>query len=530
MKDGSVNILVTDGLDDGGIEILVQAGIVVDLKRGLSENEICELIEHYDGLIVRSATTVTARIVKCGAKLRVIGRAGVGVDNIDLGAATQAGIVVQNTPTGNITSAAEHAVALLFACARNVPRADRAMKDGRWSKKECTGVELSGKVLGIVGLGRVGNIVARVAHSLDMDILVYDPYLTEPRAAQLGVTPVELDDLLRRSDFVSLHVPATEETRNMINLPRLRLMKPSARLVNAARGGIVNEEDLAQALREGVIAGAALDVFANEPLEDSSPLRALDSAILTPHLGASTEEAQTRVAEQIAEQFVDFFCHGIIRHAVNLDVSLNPKVAPYARLADALGQMVAQMAEQTVQRLEVSCFGVLAKEETRELSVAALRGFLRRASDEPVTLVNAPLIAEQRGVELVENKSERSPTYANLLSVAAHSAEGSHDVAGTCFDGEEARIVSIDQFLVDVKPAEFLLVMFYPDRPGMVGRFGTILGEADINIASMAVGRREKRGLAAVVLTLDDPVGADVLERIRTAAAVERLYAIALSV
>jgi D-3-phosphoglycerate dehydrogenase len=468
-------------------------------------------------------------VIEAGKGLRIIGRAGVGVDNIDLDAATRAGIVVENTPTGNITSAAEHAVGLLFACARRIARADRDMKAGKWSKKECTGVELSGKTLGLVGMGKVGSIVARVAGSLDMELLVHDPYVTEQRAAELGAVKTDLDDLLARSDFVSLHVPATAETVNLIDRDRLQRMKRTAYLVNAARGGIVNEGDLAAALAQGVIAGAALDVFAEEPLDATSPLRSLDNAILTPHLGASTAEAQTRVATDIARQVVEFLQDGAIRHAVNVEVRINPRIAPYAELADILGQMAAQMVAQPVQKMEVSCFGQLAREETRELGLAALKGLLRRTTGEPVTLVNAPLIAAQRGVELAENKSVRSPTYANLLSVAVSTADARHVLAGTCFDGQEARIVRIDEFLIDVKPAEVLLVMLYPDRPGMVGKFGTILGEAGINIANMAVGRREKRGRAAVVLTLDDPVPPEVIRRIKEAASIERLHAITVA-
>ncbi|MBT3381636.1 MAG: phosphoglycerate dehydrogenase [Lentisphaerae bacterium] len=530
MAEDTARILIADALDEAAIRILEDAGLSVDTTTGLSEDELCDIIGDYRGLVVRSATHVTARVIQAGGSLQIVGRAGVGVDNIDQDAATRAGIVVENTPLGNITSAAEHAVALLFAASRNISRADRDMQAGRWNKKGCTGVELSGKKLGIVGLGKVGNIVASVAHSLDMDILVSDPYLTAGRASEMRVRKVDFEELLREADFVSVHTPLTEETRNMIGLKQLRMMKPTARLINAARGGILNESELAQALAEGVIAGAALDVYANEPLEDESPLRGLDAITLTPHLGASTEEAQTRVAENIAQQFVDFFTKGIIHNAVNVDVRLNPRIAPFAHLAETLGQMISSIVNHPIQKLEVGCYGPLVSENAEELSLMGLRGVLRQAAEEPITIVNAPLIARARGIDLIESKSERAANFSNLVTVAAETKCSHHIVAGTCFDGKDARIVQIDGFFVDVKPAEYLLVMFYPDQPGMVGRFGTLLGEADINIGNMAVGRQERRGQAAVVLTLDDPVPEDVLEKIRSSVPIERLHLLHLAV
>ncbi len=529
MCTSPTRILVADKLDRRGLDILEKGGLAVDVRTGLDEAALCRILPRYQGMIVRSAAQVTAPVIGAGTQLRVIGRAGVGVDNIDLAAATNAGIIVENTPTGNIASAAEHALAMLFACARNIARADHDMKAGRWSKKECTGVELGGKTLGVIGLGKVGNIVARVCRAIGMRVLVFDPYLTDHRAAELGVEKMALDGLLPEVDFLSVHAPATAETRNMIGLAQLRRLKPTCRLINAARGGIVNESELVQALRAGVIAGAALDVFDEEPLPAGSALRSLPNVVLTPHLGASTEEAQTRVAEDIASQFVEFFRDDTIRNAVNLDVRLNPRIAPYARLAGILGQMAAQIVERPVQTVEVSCCGHLAKEDTRELGYSALKGLLRHTTEQPVTLVNAPLLAEARGIELIENSRERSPNYANLVSVRIVTSQGEHVVAGTCFDGREARIVCIEGFFVDVKPAELLLLMFYPDKPGMIGTFGSILGRADINIANMAVGRREKRGRAAVVLTVDDPIDENVLTQIRNAVDVERLHAVELS-
>ena len=529
----SARILIADPLNERGAAILQEGGLQAETHAGLNEEQLCKIVGDYDGLIVRSATTVTAKVIAAGKKLQVIGRAGVGVDNIDLKAATQAGVVVQNTPFGNITSAAEHAIALLFTAVRNIPRADKEMKAGKWNKKGMTGVELSTKTLGIMGMGKVGGIVARVAKALDMTVLVYDPYLTDRKAEELGVRKCDLDKMLSTSDFVTVHTPLTPETKNLIGKEKLSLMKKSARIINAARGGIVNEADLYEAVKAGKIAGAALDVFETEPLAADSPLRTLDQIVLTPHLGASTEEAQERVAEDIAKQFVEFFRDGVIRNAVNLSVALDPKVAPFARLAEMLGNMSAQMAKHPVVRLKVSTFGKLASGDTGEINMCALKGLLALSTGYPVTLVNAPGIAEARGIELIQHKSDQARNYANLIVVTAE-AQGAggppveYTIAGTCFDGQEGRIVRINDFDIDLKPDPVILLMFYPDRPGMVGKIGTILGEADINIANMAVGRREKRGQAVIALTLDDPVPQEVLQKIRLAIVVDDLVAINL--
>ncbi len=529
MSTERARVLIADPLNDKGAGILVDGGLLTDTKPGLSEAELCEIIGQYDGLIVRSATKVTAKVIEAARKLKVIGRAGVGYDNIDTKAATKAGIIVENTPLGNITSAAEHALALLFSSVRNIPRADREIRGGKWNRK-LTGVELTGKTLGIVGMGKVGFIVSKVARALDMDILVYDPYLTDKKAEELSVKKCTLDALLSASDFITIHTPKTPETTNLINKEKFALMKKSARLINAARGGIVHEGDLIEALKSGQIAGAALDVFNEEPLAATSPLVSLDNTVLTPHLGASTEEAQERVAEDIAKQFVEFFRDGVIRNAVNLGVSLNPKLAAYAKLAEQLGAMAAQMAKEPVAKLEVGTYGKLAAEDTRELGLSALKGLLTRGNEVPVTLVNAPGLAEARGVELVQNKSAHARDYANLITVCAHGAKTEHALAGTCFEGQDAgRIVRIDDFDIDLKPAPWILLMFYPDRPGMVGKVGTILGEADINIANMAVGRREKRGQAVIALTLDDAVPKEVLAKISAAITVDELCAIELA-
>jgi len=523
-------VLIADALNERGMKILNEGGILSEPRTGLSEDELCKIIGAYDGLIVRSATQVTAKVLEAGKKLQLIGRAGVGIDNIDLKAATRLGIVVQNTPFGNITSAGEHAVALLFAAARNVSRADAGMKAGQWPKKGLTGVELTGKTLGVIGMGKVASIVVKVAKALDMAILVFDPYLTAAKAEDLGVRKVTVDELIVEADFITVHTPLTPETKGLINKDRLSKMKKTARIVNAARGGIIDEVALLEALNAGQISGAGLDVFETEPLPADSLLRKCDKLLLTPHLGASTEEAQERVAEDIAKQFVEFFRDGVIRNALNISITLDPRVAPFAKLAELLAGMGAQMAQEPVKTLKVGCYGKLAQLDTKEVSLCALKGALGRTTSYPVTLVNAPTIAEARGLELIEHKSEKVSNYASLVVIGLETAEGEHTIAGTCFDNQQPRIVRIDDFEIDLKPAEHLLLMFYPDQPGMVGKFGTILGEADINIANMAVGRREKRGQAVVALTLDDPVPDAIKQRLQQAARIDELYTIQMKV
>lgn len=526
----NAKVLIADALNDRGVAILKEGGVQVETQTGLSEEQLCGVIGGYDGLIVRSASTVTEKVLEAGKKLQLVGRAGVGVDNIDLKAATRLGIVVQNTPFGNITSAGEHAVALLFACARNISRADAGMKAGQWPKKGLTGVELTGKTIGVIGLGKVAATVLRVAKALEMTVLVFDPYLTDRKAEELGVAKTDIDALCAQADFITIHTPLTPETRGLINTQRLGQMKKTARIVNAARGGIIDEAALAAALASGKIAGAGLDVFEAEPLPADSALRKQEKLVLTPHLGASTEEAQERVAEDIAKQFVEFFRDGVIRNAVNISITLDPRVAPFARLAESMAAMGAQMAAEPVKTLKVGCYGKLAQLDTKEVGLCALKGVLGRTTSYPVTLVNAPSIAETRGLELIEHKSDKAANYANMVVVGLETAAGEHTVTGTCFDNQQPRIVQIDDFDIDLRLPERLLLMFYPDQPGMVGRFGTILGEADINIANMAVGRRQKRGQAVVALTLDEPVPAAVIERIQQAARIDELYYIELKV
>jgi len=508
-------ILVADKLSESGIAALRESGLDVDVDTGRSEDELAGLIPDYDGLIVRSATKVTARILDAARKLKVVGRAGVGVDNVDVEAASRRGVLVMNTPLGNITSAAEHALALLMALARNIPAADRSMKDGRWDRKRFAGVELAEKTLGVVGMGKIGQIVTRTMLAKGMKVIAFDPFLPERRARELGTDLVEFDELLGQADFITIHTPLTDKTRDLFNAEAFGKMKTGVRIVNCARGGIVNEADLAAALAEGKVAGAALDVFDREPLPPDNPLRGAPNIVLTPHLGASTKEAQVKVAEAIAEQFALFFAKGKIMNAVNLSVTLTPEIEPFAGLAGTLGGMLSQLSTKPPVRLLCAARGRIAAEDTHALAVYALQGLLSHWHDRTVNLVNAPMVAEERGIVITEEKSLESPTYANLVRVTVETDDGECSVAGTVFEGREPRITEIRGFAVDIKPEGHMIVLFYPDRPGMVGKFGTILGDAGINIAGMDVGRKEKRGRACIALSVDEDVPEDVLDEMR---------------
>lgn len=508
-------VLIADSMSGKAAEVLKAAGIETTVKTKQSEDALCELVADIDGLIVRSATKVTARVLEAGKKLRVVGRAGVGVDNIDVPAATAKGVVVMNTPLGNITSAAEHSVAMLMALARNIPRADEKLRGGTWDKKSFTGVELAGKTLGVVGLGKVGQKVARAALALEMRVLAHDPFVTSERAAELGIELGDLDTVLAEADFLTLHVPLTEATRGLVGAEALAKMKSSARIVNVARGGVVDEFALFEALKDGRIAGAAIDVFSKEPTSDS-PLFGLPNVVVTPHLGASTEEAQERVAEDIARQFVVFFNEGRVMNAVNLSVTLDRRTEPWARLAEKLGSLVAHLADGAVRRLRVGAYGAVSELDTRAIAISALRGLLAHAADEEtINLVNAPVVASERGIELNEERSAKARNFASLLRVEAEGEGPMRSARGTLFDGQVERIVAIDEFALEIAPAENLLLMRYPDRPGMVGVFGSVLGEHKVNIAGMAVGRKARAGEAMVALTLDDAVPEAAFDEIR---------------
>jgi len=507
-------VLIADKMSERAEEILREADIEVDVKTGRSEAEIVADVAAYDGIIVRSATMITRAVIEAAGALTVVGRAGVGVDNIDLEAATSAGVLVMNTPLGNIRSAAEHSIAMLLSLARRIPQADSDMKQGLWTKKKHSGVEVAGKVLGVVGMGKVGMIVTKALQGMGMEVLAADPLMTARRAEELGVELVELTELLGRSDFVTVHAPLTEGTRGLIGPEEFAKMKPAARLVNCARGGIVDEEALAEALRAGTIAGAAVDVFSEEPLK-TNPFEGIESIVMTPHLGASTEEAQVKVAEDIARQFVAYLVDGDIQNAVNLSVTIDPDLREYASFAEVMGSFLGQVTGAAVKRLRLGVYGRIASRDVSVLVISALKGMLAGTVAETVNLVNAVDVAAHHGIDLTTDKNSQARNYNNVMVLTAETREGERSIAGTLFEDRTPRILAFDGVDIDVRPAPRLLTMRYPDRPGVIGKLGTTLGNARVNIADMAVGRSSKAGLAFVVLTVDDPVPDEVIEQIR---------------
>ena len=509
-------VLVSDPLSQQGIEVLEQAGLDVDVKTGLCEDELAAIIGEYEGLVIRSQTQVTARVIAAAKKLKVIGRAGVGVDNVDLEAATEHGIVVLNAPSGNTISTAEHTMAMLLALARNIPQAHLSMQEGRWERKKYTGVELNNKVLGIIGLGRVGSEVAVRAHAFGMKILAYDPYLAEERAEELGIRLANIDEILETSDFITVHTPLTPKTRNLIGKAEFARMKNQVRIVNCARGGIIDYEALAQAVKEGKVAGAAIDVYEQEPPGDL-PLRGLPQVILTPHLGASTEEAQINVAIDVARELVRALEGKTFKNAVNmtpLREELLSQLEPYLDLSKKLGSMAAQLSRGGIASVEVTYSGELAELEIAPLTTALLQGILSLPYGEEVNMVNAGYLAKKRGIKVKESRAESPEDYTNLISVTTHSAKGSHQLAGSLFAPREVRIVQVEGYHVDVIPQGHFLVINHHDRPGVIGEVGTLLGQRGINIATMQVGREELGGDAVMILSIDSVLTEDILAEI----------------
>ncbi|GBD23646.1 D-3-phosphoglycerate dehydrogenase [bacterium HR29] len=505
--NGRPAILVADPIAAEGIELLRSVG-TVEVRTGLREDELAAIIPDFAALVVRSETKVTRRIIEAGRNLVVIGRAGVGVDNIDLEAATERGVIVVNAPQGNTIAAAEHTIALLLALARHIPAADASMHEGRWERSRFIGTEVRGKVLGIVGLGKIGTEVARRAIALEMRVLAYDPYVPVERAEQLGVQSVDFDTLLRESDFISLHAPMTQQTQGLIGAAELARMKPGVRIINVARGGIVDEAALAEALRDGRVAGAAVDVFTQEPPPPDHPLRHAPNAILTPHLGASTAEAQERVALDVAEQIVEVLAGRPARYAVNAP-ALPPEtlrvLGPYMRVGEAIGAIATQLVRGTISRIEIDLYGEVAEHDTTPIKASVIKGLLKPISEENVNIVNASLVAQSRGWVIQERLNSSHEVYVNLIHLSVHTSDSVVDVAGTTHRGQLnlVKLMGMDIDLVP-EPGSYLLVCDNEDRPGMIGRLGTMLGQFDINISSMQVGRRERRGRAVMVVGLDE--------------------------
>ena len=511
-------VLVSDPIDQSGIEILSQVA-QVDKRLGLSSSELKDIIGTYDALMIRSGTQVTSDLIEAAQNLRIIGRAGVGVDNVDVASATKKGVLVVNSPGGNTIAAAEHALALLLSLSRHIPQAHASTISGKWDRKKYVGNELYKKILGVVGLGKIGSHVAKVANAMGMEVIAYDPFISAERAQQMQVSLTSIDDLFKKADYISLHLPRTKETENLVDQSLLGQMKPTARIVNCARGGIIDENALAEAIQKGVIAGAGLDVYSSEPLQSESPLRLLnENIILTPHLGASTEEAQENVSIDVAEQIRDVLLGLPARSAVNipgLSPEIMEKLKPNLQLAETLGLLINQLCGGRVKELEVRLQGELTVHPSQPLVIASLKGLLCSALGDRINYVNASLEAKSRGVNVLEIKDESNRDFAGgSLQLTAKGEDVSHSLTGTVFADGDLRIISIDEFPVNVSPSKHMLFTRHRDMPGIIGQLGSLLGKYNVNIASMQVGRKIVRGDAVMVLSIDDPIPQDLLSSI----------------
>ncbi|MBC7327375.1 phosphoglycerate dehydrogenase, partial [bacterium] len=511
-----------------GLAILQQE-MEVDYSPGLPKEEIIKRIGEFDALMVRSGTKVTRDIIEAGEKLKIIGRAGVGVDNIDVEAATEKGIVVVNSPGGNTRAAAEHTIALMLALARNIPQAHLSLKQGEWKRSKFMGVEIYGKTLGIIGLGRIGREVAKRAQGLGMEVIAYDPYISEELAERLNIQLLDLESLLSKADIVTVHTPLTKETRHLLGEKELRKMKKGAKIINTARGGIIDEQALVKVIEEGILSGAAIDVFEQEPPPPDHPLLKLEQVIVTPHLGASTVEAQEYVAVDVAQQIVNFFKGIPPTSPVNLPVlpaDILATIQPYIILMEKMGRLLAGIGGKRINKVEITYYGEISEWETDVLTRSLLKGLLEPVLYLPVNIVNAPLIAQNRGINVAETKSSSPTDYSNLITVEVLSDEGTKLVGGTVVGKGEPRIVLIDGYRVDFVPEGIILITSHIDKPGMIGKVGTILGKNDINIAGMNVGRVEKRGRAVMVLSVDESIPAEVLKEIEEIDGIERAWVV----
>ena len=510
-------VLIADDVGEECARILKKAEIEVDFKGKMKPDDLKAAIPDYEGLVVRSAAKVTKEIIEAGTKLKIIGRAGIGVDNIDREAPTRRGVIVMNSPQGNMASAAEHTWGLLMSMCRNIAQADASMRASKWERSKYQGVELETKTLGIVGLGKIGGLLSQYAKPFRMRVLAFDPVVTRERAASLGVELVEMERLLAESDFITFHVPLTEKTKGMIGAAQFKKMKRTVRLINTSRGGVIDERALAEALTAKEIAGAALDVYETEPPAKDHPLFKVETCTLTPHLAASTEEAQVKVAIDIAEQFVDYFKNGVVRNSTNLAGLADPSLTPYVRLAEDLGGLAAQLAGGKVKAVTSSFMGGISAFEVGPVAQSALKGALRPTLGDDVNLINARYFAKEAGIQVLEEKHKEARNYKSLLAVKVETEKGVKTVAGAVFEGRDSRIVEIDSMDIDLRPSRFMVCLSYVDVPGVVGKVGTILGQNQINIARMEVGRAERGRQAMILLSVDDPVKPEILEEIRRA-------------
>ncbi|MEZ0302415.1 MAG: phosphoglycerate dehydrogenase [Hyphomicrobiaceae bacterium] len=517
-------VLIADQLSPAAVAIFKERGLATDVKVGLSKEELEKIIGDYDGLAVRSATKVTEKVIAAATKLKVVGRAGIGVDNIDVKAATAKGLIVMNTPFGNSITTAEHALSLMMALARQIPEADRSTQGGKWEKSKFMGVELYAKTLGVIGCGNIGSIVADRAIGLKMKVIAYDPFLSPERAVELGVEKVELDELLRRADFITLHTPLTDKTRNIIDAAALKKTKKGVRIVNCARGGLVDERALAEALKSGQAAGAAFDVFEVEPAKES-PLFGLPNVICTPHLGAATSEAQENVALQVAEQMADYLLKGAISNAVNfpnITAEEAPRLRPWVKLAEQLGLFAGQLTETSIKAVRIEYSGEVADLNTKPLTAAALAGVLRPSLSD-VNMVSAATSAKERGIRLEETTRGQEGAFESYIRLTVKTDEYDRSVAGTVFSDGRPRIIQVRDINMEFEIAPRMLFVRNLDKPGFIGRFGSLMGEAGLNIATLNLGRDKAGGEAICIVAIDEPVSDEVMAKVRELPQVKRV-------
>lgn len=516
-------VLISDSLSPAAIRIFEDRGIDVDVKTGLDKDALAAIIGDYDGLAIRSATKVTTKLLDKATKLKVVGRAGIGVDNVDIPAATARGVIVMNTPFGNSITTAEHAIALMFALARQIPEADTSTQAGKWEKNKFMGVEITGKTLGVIGCGNIGAIVATRGIGLKMRVIAFDPFLSPERAIDLGVEKVELDELLKRADFITLHTPLTEKTKNIIDAKALAKCKKGVRLINCARGGLVDEGALAEALKAGLVGGAAFDVFVEEPAK-ANPLFGLPNVVCTPHLGASTSEAQENVAVQVAEQMADYLIKGAITNAVNfpsITAEEAPRIRPFVALAEKLGSFLGQLTEATIKGIRIEYEGAVADLNIKALNAAAIAGVLRPFLSE-INMVNAAAIAKEKGITIEEVKSSHEGNYESLIRIIVEATDMPRHAAGTVFQDGKPRMVEIRWINMDAEFAPHMIYVRNDDKPGFIGQFGSLLGEAGVNIATFNLGRDTPGGNAICLVAVDEEVPEALLRKIETIPHVKR--------
>ena len=517
-----MKVLISDNLAPVGAEILQDAGLEVDINTGLPPEELKKIIGNYDGLVIRSATKVTEEIIESAENLKVVGRAGIGLDNVNIPAASQRGIVVMNAPDGNATTAAEHAIAMMMSLTRNIPQATAALKAGRWDKKKFQGREVTGKTVGIIGIGRIGSIFARRAQGLRMKVIAFDPHMPKELVEKMGIELVSIDELCNRADYISVHVPLTNDTKGLVSTEEFKNMKKEAMFIDCARGGVVDEEALYDALKNGEIRGAALDVFAKEPTSlETTPLLELDNFICTPHLGASTSEAQINVAVTIAEQMADYLLNGTVANAVNVpsvSAEILSQVRPYVTLAEMLGCFHMQIAKGGVEEIKIEYTGDLAEMETSPITVAFLKGLFTPILKDAVNYVNAPMIAKDRGIRVVESRTNDSDDFTCMLKVTVKTTESENVLAGTVFGKNEPRLVRLNTFRLEALADGPMLFVYNKDVPGVIGALGTTLGAGGINISRMTVGLEDRGGDQAqnvILLNTDSLVSGDLLNTVK---------------